>query len=910
MNTSKLSRYVIGIDLGTTNCALSYLDTQQGAAARPLSLPIPQWETDGTMVAAEMLPSFYYMPVKAEHRRGQLKLSLHPSSETPDYAVGRLARLKASLVPGRVIHAAKSWLCHGGVSRADRILPWHSDDVIGDERRSPIEVSAAYLEHLRLAWDAAIGDFANQDVTITVPASFDEVAQRLTLEAAVKAGFDRQRIRLLEEPQAAFYYWLASQKLVPTGNILICDVGGGTSDFSLFHVQAGTGGRPEIERVAVSEHLLLGGDNIDLAIAHALEHKLIGESRKLSSRQWAQLVFESRKIKEKALGEMGAEGTDELFVAVAGEGSSLLGSTLTASLTRAEIEALIRDGFLPECPRDSKPLRQRTGLQQLGLPFAQDSAITRHLAAFLGERPVDAVLFTGGTLKPEFVRQRILRLITDWQGREPLVLDNDAMDLAVAHGAAAYGAVLRQEIGRIKSGYPRSLYVEVARPHGEHALICIVPKGFDSQDPVTIDNLGLKVRADRPVRFQLFSSLRRAEDTAGDVVALEPGSFQPLAPLHTKLDLTGGRPKLETLVDVKLEVRLQETGVLQLVAIAGEKRWQLDFSVRVATRAADSEELTQSTLVSESIPSAKLKIARDKLDSLFGKKKLPEFEADNPKYLVRDLEEILSRSRDTWDTPFLRSLWPYLEQGLTRRGRSLGHEVSWLYLAGYALRPGYGYELDEWRVAELWRCFELGMSFPRERQVEEQWWIMWRRVAGGLSREQQDAIFAKIFPMILKGEASSHEVYMLAGSLERLEMSKKLRLGNQLVQQIVAGKKQFLDQRLWALGRIASRVPLYGGPESIVRPKFVADWYRELSGIEMSQSPYRGLLQVLSQAGRMIGDREFDLPEELRQEFLAKLERSGAHPEQLEVVRKLVPVDTATRTQLFGESLPTGLLLI
>ena len=273
----ELSRYVIGIDLGTTNCALSYIDTKEGASARPQILPIPQWETEGTIVAAEMLPSVYYIPVKAEHRRGQLKLALHQELAAPDYAVGRLARLKASQLPGRVIHSAKSWLCHAGVNREDRILPWHSDEVIGDERRSPIEASAAYLEHLRRAWDAVIGDFAHQDVTITVPASFDEVAQRLTLEAAAQAGFDRSRVRLLEEPQAAFYHWLGDQKTLTSGNILICDVGGGTSDFSLFKVASGSGSRPEIERIAVSEHLLLGGDNIDLAIAHTIERKLVGE---------------------------------------------------------------------------------------------------------------------------------------------------------------------------------------------------------------------------------------------------------------------------------------------------------------------------------------------------------------------------------------------------------------------------------------------------------------------------------------------------------------------------------------------------------------------------------------------------------------------------------------------------------
>lgn len=913
MNKTNVSRYVIGIDLGTTNCALTYIDTNSGLVASPISLPIPQWESEGAVVRTEMLPSFYYLPVKAEHRRGQLKLPLHQNLEAPDFVVGRLARLKSSQLPGRVVHSAKSWLSHAGVSREDRILPWHSDDIIGDERRSPIEVSAAYLEHLRLAWDEAIGDFTAQDVTITVPASFDEVAQRLTIEAALKAGFARERIRLLEEPQAAFYYWLAQKHDLAPGNVLICDIGGGTSDFSLFQVQKTANGIAEIERIAVSEHLLLGGDNIDLAIAHALEAKLIGKERKLSSRQWSHLVFEARQLKEKALSEIGSDTSDELFVAVPGEGASLFASTLTASLTRAEIESIILDGFLPHCSQDAKPQRQRSGLLQLGLPYVADTAITRHLAAFLAGRRVDAILFTGGTVKPAFVRARLFRMVAEWQGHVPLLLENDAMDLAVAHGAACYGAVLRQQTGRIKGGYPRSLYVEVARRSGEHALVCIVPKGFDADQALTIDTLGLKVRTDRPVRFQLFSCLKRPQDRVGDVVSLDADVFTPLPPLHTKLDLTAGKSTRSAaahgIVDVVLEIRLLETGVLQLVANADAHRWLLDFNVRAAMPGQELDSTRAQKLVSDDFPENKLKRAKDKIDSLFGKKILPEFAADNPKYLVRDLEEILGLPRDQWNTRFLRSLWPLLEQGLTRRGRSLGHEFSWLYLAGYTLRPGCGYELDEWRVADLWRCFSLGMAFPKERQVEEQWWIMWRRVAGGLTREQQDNLFAKIFPMILKGEASSHEIYILAGSLERLEMSKKLRLGHQLVQQIVAGKKQYLEARIWALARIASRVPLYGGSEAIIRPKFIGEWFATLKSLDMSRPPYKGLLQFLSQAGRIVNDREFDLPEELRLAILEKMTKSGASSEQRSVVEQFVPVDLTARAQLFGESLPAGLIL-
>jgi len=938
MSTSEQrpSRYVIGIDLGTTNSALAYVDTQASVRTARV-LEIPQWETEGTVTEATMLPSFYYLPPKTEWKRGQLKLPLQPGEEPVDHAVGRLARLKASQVPGRVVHSAKSWLCHGGVDREARILPWHSDEVIGDERRSPLEVSATYLAHLKNVWNARIAQgledalFENQDVTITVPASFDEVAQRLTFEAAVMAGYRRERIRLLEEPQAAFYHWLAVQGPARTATllgaplgeartVLICDVGGGTTDFSLFRIAPHkAGGMPEILRIAVSDHLLLGGDNIDLSLAHRLEARLAGEGRRLSSRQWAQLVAEARRLKERALAAMGKATSsmpdEELHIAVASEGSSLMAGTMTATLSRSEIEEHILTGFVPLVgPGETTQRTRSVALKQLGLPYAQDSAISRHLAAFLQGRDADAVLFTGGSLKPSFIRQRLAGQIADWQGRHPLVLENDAMDLAVALGAAHYGLVLRTQEGRIRGGYARSLYIEAARAEeqGTHSLICVVPQGFEGDAPLRIEGLSLKALADRPARFQLFSSSRRDRDRAGDVVALAGEDFRPLPPVHARLDFAApGKAASPRLIDVGLEVVLQETGILQLYCVHrgadGEKRWQLDFNVRAAAVSEGTEAADARQLTSQRLSEQKVQYARDKIDSLYGKKKKPGFEHDNPKALVKDLEGLFGLPREEWDTPFLRSLWPHLEAGLTRRGRSLAHEVSWLYLAGYALRPGYGFELDEWRVAELWRAFELGLTFPKERQAEEQWWIMWRRVAGGLSREQQEKIFDRIFPALRKGEATP-EVYMLAGSLERIEMGQKVRLGGQLALQIAEGRKQYLDQRIWALSRIASRVPLYGGPEATPRPKFVCEWFEALKGLDF-RGPYAKLNIFLAQAGRMVGDREFDLDEDLRTAFLEKMRRSGATDTQLHVVRELVPIDTATRTQLFGESLPAGLVL-
>ncbi len=946
-----MSRYAVGIDLGTTNCALAYVDLTAPEGARGArALDILQWEAAGATIEAPTLPSFIWLAPKAEWKKGQLALPFAtwrfpqpaPGGATPqdppDYAVGRWARQQASLMPGRVVHSAKSWLCHGGVDREARTLPWSSDDVIGAERRAPIEAAAAFLAHLAAVWNhemaagGAEARLAAQDVTITVPASFDEAAQRLTLEAAELAGFSRARLRLLEEPQAAFYHWLArrgseAEAIAAGETVLVCDVGGGTTDFSLFEGDAKGG----VERVAVSQHLLLGGDNLDLAVAHLLEPRLAGAGKKLSSRQWAQLGAAARGLKEKALTEVetGSAESPEYHVAVASEGSGLFAGTLSAKVGAQEIVALITSGFFPDCARDARPAERRAGLSDLGLPYAADAAVSRQLAGFLAGRAVDAVLFAGGTMKPRFLRERIVSLLTEWQGRAPRILEHGDLDLAVALGAAHAGGLraakaqalapvaasprpASPDARLISGGYPRSLYVAVATPGdlSAHRLVCIVPQGLESGDPVAVATIGpeaakLKVRLGRPVRFQLYSSTRRLGDRPGALLVLEADAFHPLPPLTTMLADAGGQ---ETLVEARLEASLTETGLLDLHLATESQRWQLSFDVRHATHAPTAT-TTSTTAGTPAVSEEKLKASVARIEAAFGKKKPDPAAKENPKALVKELEELLDQPRERWDGAFLRSLWPAIEPGLTRRGRSVAHEASWLSLAGYALRPGYGFDLDEWRVSELWRAYQMGMSFPKERQVEDQWWIMWRRVAGGLGRAEQEKIYDKIFPALRQGETASSELYMLAASLERVDMGRRVRLGNQLAQQLAAGRKQYFDQRAWALARIASRVPLYGGAEAIVRPKFVEEWFTMLRPLSMKDASFAKLAMFYAQAARLLGDRELDLPDALRAEAQDRLRLLKAPEDLIRATKERVEVDLDTKARLFGESLPSGLVL-
>src|SRR3954454_20446309 len=451
------TRFSIGIDLGTTNSALAYVPLVGGEL--PGALAIPQWETAATVVEAPTLPSFLYLPEDALAAQLGGKVT-----GAQGWIAGRLARRRAGEMPGRVVRSAKSWLCHHTADRSAPILPWGSEELVPAQKISPVRAAAFILNHLRGAWDSHFARsgcaFDDQEITITVPASFDAAAQRLTLNAAEEAGFPGD-VRLLEEPQAAFYCWLEQysatdplwERLASHGaeprHVLIVDIGGGTSDFSVFELQPGPPGAiPNIRRVAVSEHILLGGDNIDLALAVLLEPRLVGERGQISGPQWDHLVASCRDLKEQALSGT-ASPEQQFVVALPGRGSSLVGAAQTATLARDEVERLVLDGFFPACDASARPYRTQAGLRDWGLPYAADSAVTRHLADFLRGRPrVDFVLFNGGTLHSAVVRQRLLEQVAAWQGgTRPMELENSEPDLAVARGAARFGKLLRGHSG-------------------------------------------------------------------------------------------------------------------------------------------------------------------------------------------------------------------------------------------------------------------------------------------------------------------------------------------------------------------------------------------------------------------------------------------------------------------------------
>jgi hypothetical protein len=883
------------------------------------------------------LPSFAYLPTAAELERN---LSGHKDVPKLDsgWIPGKYARQQLPFSPGRVIHSAKSWLCHSDVDRTGAILPWQSQEVGADKRLSPVAASALYLRWLRDVWDLHMADdeeeistFSHQEVVLTVPASFNEAAQELTLKAAQAAGFP-ENIRLIEEPQAAFYFWLGKnenltilhdmlEKRAHTPlKILVCDIGGGTTDLSLFRAapakESHTG--LKMERLAVSEHLLLGGDNIDLTLAHLLEHKLVGEGKRVTPKQWSQLLAQARDLKERILSADPDEDRDSLSfpVTISGSGSGLFSSTRSIRVEASEIRACILEGFFPLTRADEFPQQQSSGLQEWGLPYAQDSAISRHLAQFLDGQTIDAVLFNGGSVTPPLLRLRLRNLLQGWQGeKHPLMeLHNEAISLAVSRGAARYGWITtRSESERITGGYPHSLYLEV---HGgkkkERTLVCILPKGMEAGHSLKIAEPHFDLLVNQPVRFQCCYALKRQQDRPGALTTWNRDEYRSLPTLETAIHLDPGEPKpANNRVRVQLEVALNELGLLQIycVAVDGEGRWRLDFNLRKEVEGVSRSD--QAKVQGEEIGAEKraaLQRATPYIEAVYAKKKRPDLPEVKPGHLARTLEQHLGK-RDTWDSVTLRQLWPVLNNGMTRKTRSVEHENTWLYLAGFTLRPGYGVEHDDSRIEQLWRLQQLGMAFPKERRVQKQWYLLWRRVAGGLNRQRQQQLFDSIFTTLQNQTEPEPEMVYLSGALEHLSPETKRNLAQMFSKRLLKGTLKHSPPYTWALGRLLSRTPLYAGRESIVHPREVEQLFERVEEMDWSNQGLTGLNAMFSQAGRCTEQRDIDIDPNLRRRIGAKLRQSGASPHQVEVVEHYVPMDDADRTLQFGETLPAGLVL-
>ena len=892
-------KFSIGIDLGTTNCAMSFVPLA-GEASITEVFHVPQWETTDRLIENTTLPSFLYLPTDAEATQ------LHGAGQS----------VKAEWVCGRIARTAKSWLGHHAVDRRIAFLPWGSDEIPPDRKISPIRASALLLNYLRGAWDSRFPDdrFDAQEITVTVPASFDAVAQRLTLDAAAEAGFPKS-VRLLEEPQAAFYRWLESHKDPQTlwnqvgkdgpSHVLVVDIGGGTSDFSLFEIRRQEGSSmPAIRRVAVSDHLLLGGDNIDLALARLLEPRLAGVGETLSGSQWQDLVARCRDLKEACLAADG-EPAEEFPVTLPGRGSGLFAGSLSAKISRAEVMSILLDGFYPECAADARPTEADAALREWGLPYAADSGITRYLADFLLDLPaVDAILFNGGSLYPQALRQRIRQQIGDWQETAaPTTLDNPEPDLAVARGAARYGSILHHRSARIQAGAARSIYLEVHQ--GEKpTLVCVLPRGSEPEEIHAISHPGLELQLNRPVRFQCYYSTRHDKDRPGALVPLNHENFHRMPPLQTIARLEG-KAAGERLA-VSLTAKLTELGLLHLECVSADptivRAWPLAFNLRAGDAGG--------VVVGETDPGVDpdtLDAAKERIVSIFSAR----FDTADPltsARLLKSLEDILDAPKSEWNLMLVRALWTTLKRCIPCRVNSLEHEEAWLILAGFFLRPGFGAELDPVRIDDLWEALKDGPIHPG-KQIRLQRHILHRRLAGGLDRERQQLILDAELPGLRQQKKSAAELIRLVGSLERIDLTSKLELIDLFLTRVVelSGSGGYAAPYLVSLGQLLNRTPLYTGAESVVPPDLVSRAFESLRDLDWKSSPE--LSDLFLRAARVTDDRALDVPKPVRKEIARKLNKAKVAPHKVTRIEEFIPIDRSEQVSLYGESLPPGLLL-
>jgi hypothetical protein len=984
MNSSP-SRYVVGLDLGTTNSALAYVDTEV-TPWRIETFSIPQLVAPGQVEARETLPSFLYQPASGEFPAGSLRLPWQ--KDDPGEIVGQFARDHGTLVPGRLVASAKSWLSHSGVDRTADVLPWHGAPDV--RRLSPVAVSARYVQHVRAAWDARFPEhpLAGQEFVLTLPASFDEVARELTIRAARQAGL--KRVVLIEEPQAAFYAWIAKhaadwdQRVAPGQTILICDVGGGTSDFTLIRVRRHADGTVQFHRAAVGEHLILGGDNMDLALAHHIERRLTKSRSSLREKQpfaertetldprsWSRLLRSCRHVKELLMGDAPPE---QHTLTIGGAGSRLIGGSIQMPVAKAEVDELIVDGFFPRVELVSKPQAAQSGFQEFGLPYAADAAITKHLAAFLtahgeqepsritsdsglspprvvggragdessddspgantGAARPDVLLFNGGVFGSPQLRQRLVDVLESWfRGDDPewklTVLDHERLDLAVAKGAAYYGMVRRGEGVRIAAGLARTYYVGVAGD--PPSAVCLAPAGIEPGEEIDLSQRQFAVLVAQPIEFPIYYSSVRLNDRPGEVVPVDREQFTALPPIRTVLKAGQAGDADRLLVD--LHARLNEIGTLDLWCkeIGGKRSWKLMFDIRSATQTdiaghessaeslgivtEDQRQAAETVIRQTFSPAGEENAAfRSAKGSPFAERK----ETLAPAQLMDRLTQVLDQDRAGWPPSLLRQLWEVLMDCESGRRLSPQHEARWLNLVGFCLRPGYGFALDDWRAGETWKLLQSKLVH-NSPMCRPEWWILWRRVAGGLLAGQQQALIGPVIGQIRQlekltakgGGWSQHEaaeVCRAAGAMELLPVTTKIELGSAALGLLSRGKIPGLRSALlWMLGRIGARRPQYGPLNLTVDLDHVKGW---LDGIMHLAGEDAADSLAVMQLARKTGDRYRDLDDGARDQVLKWMDRVQSPKKLRRLVREVGTLDSEQQALIFGEALPVGLRLV
>ena len=957
--------YIVGIDLGTTNTVVAYAPIGVATAAGQAEIrlfEIEQLVAPGEVAARPLLPSVRYHAGAGEVAAGALQLPW-PQGDVAgleQVVIGQLARQLGAQVPGRMVASAKSWLSHPAVDRLAPILPWGAPADVA--KVSPVAASASYLGYVRAAWNAQfpLNPLEDQDLVLTVPASFDEGARALTLSAARQAGL--AHLRLLEEPQAVFYDWLfrhrgtLAQELAQTRMVLVCDVGGGTTDLSLIKV-AFEDGQPQLERIGVGNHLMLGGDNMDLALAHVVEAKMAQMEKmapaagtqpargRLSAGALSQLIERCRAAKEQLLAD---DAPEQAQVTLLGAGARMIGAMRSIALTRDEVETILVDGFFPTVAL-SGPVRQARlgGIVEFGLPYARDPAVTRHIAEFLmqhasaladaastGPGMPDTLLLNGGVFRAGTLVKRLEHTLAAWRGAPLRLLHNDNPDVAVARGAVAFALSQQGRAPKIGAGAARSYFLlldDAAKTRSGTAArggICLLPRGSEPGREILLNDRTFALRLGQPVRFHVYTSNADTLLQPGELIDLDRPGYVRLPPITTVLhgasNANAATSRQE--IPVHLATSLTQVGTLEMHCVNladASQRWLLEFDLRhqntgPAPTAGDED----------GVPSARLAEAIEKIERIFGPRP-QQVSAKDVRQLRVQLEHILG-DREQWPTPLLRQLFDALWQRARGRRRSAEHERAWLNLAGFCLRPGFGDALDAWRMEQLWPLFESGVQHGSDKQVRAEWWTLWRRVAGGMKAAEQLRLlddFAANLHSLEEGSeertgtlvhGSDEDMLRLGASLERIPLAYKIEIGTWLLGRIgqapAASPRRsdadaaHLGRNLWALGRIGSRQPFYGSTHDVVPAGVVAAWLETLLSLDWKRVEPAAFAAV--QLARMTDDRARDLPLALRERITERLVAINAPAIWITMVAQVVQLDQAIERRILGESLPPGLKLI
>ncbi len=923
---SKNSRFLVGIDLGTTHTAVAYSDTHKKSSRSIDLFEIEQLVAPGEVAAHPLLPSVRYHPADGELAESDIHLpwkTIKIGDSVCRPIIGQWARILSAKSQGRTITSCKSWLSHDSVDRNADILPWGAENDV--HKVSPVIASASYLAHVRSAWNAHFENhpLEHQEVIVTIPASFDEAARSLTLDAAKLAGLNRTR--LVEEPQAVCYDWLWRHKeslqnsLQNIKLLMVCDIGGGTSDFTLIKVNM-ENDEPSLERIGVGDHLMLGGDNIDLTLAHLAESKVSSTGHSLSSANLYQLIEQCRLLKEQMLGQ---NKTASGKITLLGSGSRLVGGARTIQLEREEVEKIVLDGFFPSIQSNDAPDRKRSGVVEFGLPYVADPAITKHIAVFLqrhknaikdafgssnNDGVPDAILLNGGLFQSKRITSRLLEIVSSWTNQTIHHLNNPQPDLAVAMGAVSYAMARRGEQIKIGGGSARSYFLQVAdKKNKTRHGVCILPRGSEEDHEITLTKQSFLLRLGEPVRFHLVSSTDENKYAPGNLVDISDEKFASLPPLAVTLDDHAEISKRE--VSVQLVTSLTELGTLQMQCVAIEdqkQRWDVQFQLRN----------TQSGTNSDNKLPAKYNDAIIRIEQVFGNKS-QQSGSKAIKGLRNDVEKMLG-TRSTWNPSLLRELLAIFLSGSKNRRRSANHERVWLSFSGFCLRPGFGVDLDDWRIEQLWRIYAANPQFVNETQNWTEWWTLWRRVAGGLDESQQiqiyDSICKYINPVTARqGKTATQmkkrgyeDMVRLSGVLERLPIAHKVNIGEWLLKRLE--KPGEPAQSWWAIGRIGARVPFHGSIHNVITKETATQWLQTM--LTHDWKKHQHIAFAATMISRMSGDRERDLATTDRNQVMEKLQNAKAPQSWTTLLQQVTKLEESDTRRIFGEALPPGLKLL